>query len=188
MRCRLPVLMLLSCIFSCALSAQESSRWCVSTNAADWAYLLTVNAGGQYAISRHFTLETQARWNPWSFNNADNDVFQSRQRTFSVGGRWWPWYTYSGWWLGARGQYQEYNSGGLSSASTEEGDALGVVLAGGYSVQITRWLNVDLGVGIWGGHSRYTTYACPHCGRVTDSGEKVFFLPDEMLVSAMFIF
>ena len=187
MKCRfiLPVLAAFVCF---PMYSQDNSRWCVSTNAADLAYLLTLNVGAQYAFDRHFTVETRARWNPWSFKNAGKDDFHSRQRSFSLGARWWPWYTYSGWWVGAKGQYQEYNSGGLSSSASEEGDAVGMVLSAGYSFQITKWLDIDLGLGIWGGRATYTSYECPHCGHATGSGSRAFFLPDEMLVSAMFIF
>lgn len=189
MRCRfLAILCLLSVAIPAFGQGSQDSRWCVATNAADLAYLFTVNASGQYSISRHLSIEAQTRWNPWTFRNSDDADFRSRQRTFSLGTRWWPWYTYSGWWLGARGQYQEYNSGGLRSPETEEGDAWGLAISGGYSLQICKWFNVDLGLGFWGGYKRYTAYACPTCGRIVGNGEKGFILPDELLVSAMFIF
>lgn len=189
MKCRLTASFALLLVAVIASGREKSdTRWGIATNAADWVYLITVNASGQYALSRHFSLEAQARWNPWSFRKADDQLCQSRQRTFSFGTRWWPWYSYSGWWMGARCQYQEYNRGGLKSPDTEEGDAAGLVLSGGYSIQLNRWLNIDLGFGFWGGRARYTTYACPTCGIVTGGGSKTFFLPDELLLSAMIVF
>ena len=44
------------------------------------------------------------------------------------------------------------------------------------------------GIGVWGGMTRYTTYACPTCGTVTDNGKKVFILPDDVMVSLIYIF
>ena len=171
-----------------AAAGQESARWSISTNAVDWACLLTANASAQFSVARHFTLEAQARWNPWTFNKTSEAQLQSRQRSFSLGARWRPWYTYSGWWMAARGQYKEYNYGGIGSMETEEGDAAGFVLSGGFSLQIKKWLNIDIGGGFWGGYKKYVRYACPYCGRRTDQGEKAFILPDELLISAMFIF
>lgn len=187
MKCRALIFLLL--LFPAMESfCQETPRWSISTNAFEWANLATVNASGQFSIARHFTLEASTRWNPWSYSNNNGDRFQSRQRTFAFGTRWWPWYAYSGWWAGLKGQYQEYNRGGLRSQETEEGDAAGLVVGGGFSFQINRWLNLDLGVGFWGGYTKYTTYACPVCGKTLDKGSKPFILPDEMMISAMFIF
>lgn len=187
MKCRILLLVCLTA-FSVRAMAQDALKWSVSTNLADWAYLVTFNVSGQYALARHFSLEAQARWNPWAFGDWQQNALQSKQRTVSIGTRWWPWYTYSGWWVGARGQYQEYNSGGFKARDTEEGDAFGLVMSGGYSLQLAKWLNLDFGLGFWGGYSKYRTYACPNCGRLTGGGEKTFFLPDEMMISAMLIF
>lgn len=187
MRYRIPILIAVLLIPT-ASPARESARWGVSTNAVDWAYLLTANASAQFSVSRHFTLETQARWNPWTFNSMSDAQLQSRQRSFSLGARWWPWYVYSGWWVAARAQYSEYNSGGLLTMETEEGDAAGLAVSAGFSIQVKKWLNIDVGGGFWSGYKKYIRYACPYCGRRTDQGEKVFFLPDELLISAMFIF
>lgn len=187
MKCRI-IILTVAMLATLSSAARESARWGISTNAVDWACLLTANASGQFAVSRHFTLEAQARWNPWTFNKSSENQLQSRQRCFSLGARWWPWYAYSGWWVAARGQYREYNFGGLGTMETEEGDAAGLVLSAGFSLQVKKWLNIDFGAGFWGGYKNYVTYACPSCGRRTDQGGKGFVLPDELLISAMFIF
>ena len=187
MRCRFAILTAVL-LLSAPSYGQESARWSLSTNAIDWATLLTTNVSAQYSLSQHLTLEGQARWNPWTFNKGGESQLQTRQRTFSLGARWWPWYTYSGWWVSARGQISEYNFGGLRTMETEEGDAAGLVLSAGYSFQLKKWLNIDFGAAFWGGYKRYVKYACPNCGNRTDQGEKAFVLPDEVLISAMFIF
>lgn len=187
MRCRI-IILIVALLLPPAASARESARWSFSTNAVDWAWMLTANASAQYSVSRHFTLEAQAKWNPWTFNKTSESQLQSRQRCLSLGARWWPWYTYSGWWISARGQYREYNYGGLGTMETEEGDAAGVALSAGFSLQVTKWLNIDFGGGFWGGYKKYVRYACPYCGSKTDQGERSFILPNELLISAMFIF
>ncbi len=106
----------------------------------------------------------------------------------NAGIRWWPWHIYSGWWLGARGQWMEYNRGGIFSRSTEEGEAVGAGLSAGYTRMLHRNWNIEFGLGVWGGTTRYTTYACPSCGTVTDGGKKAFILPDDLMVSLIYIF
>ncbi|MCR5351412.1 MAG: DUF3575 domain-containing protein [Bacteroidales bacterium] len=193
-RLRAP-LFVLACLLGCltsGISAQEVSerhaRLAVSQNLADDLFLGTLNADAQYAILRHWTLGAGARYNNWTWRYRQDAQFESRQKTFYVGTRWWPWYTYSGWWSGAKIQYQEYNRGGLSGPETEEGDAFGLSLGGGYAVHVNAWFNVEFGLYGWTGVTRYVTYACPYCGKRTDAGTKAFLLPDEVRVALQFIF
>lgn len=165
-----------------------SSRWAGEINVVDLGFLGTVNGDFQFALAQHWTIEAQARYNNWTYNKAKENQLESRQKTFAAGVRFWPWYTYSGWWIGLKGQYQEYNRGGIGTLETEEGDAFGGVLSAGYSLQINRWFNIDFGLGGWAGMTKYTTYACPHCGKRVDEGKKFFFLPNEVVIAAMFIF
>ena len=107
---------------------------------------------------------------------------------FAAGARFWPWHVYSGWWLGAKAQYQEYNRGGIRSALTEEGDRVGAGLSAGYSYMLLPHLNLDFGLGVWGGYAWYTSYACPVCGLTTDRGGKGFILPSDLLLSLTYVF
>ena len=166
----------------------NQARLAVSQNLADYLFLGTLNADIQYSVHRAWTLQAGAKYNNWTWRHRMDTQFESRQQCYYLGARWWPWYTYSGWWLGTRLQYQEYNRGGIVSPQTEEGDAFGLGASGGYSVHVNRWLNVDFGIGVWGGMTRYVTYACPYCGRRVDEGTKPFFLPNEARIALEFIF
>ena len=167
---------------------QSRARLAVGQNFADYLMLGTLNADLQYSVHRSWTLQAGARYNGWTFRHRSENQFQARQQTYCLGARWWPWYTYSGWWAGARLQYQEYNRGGILSPETEEGDAYGMSLGGGYALHLNHWLNVDFGLYGWGGMTRYVRYACPYCGRRTDSGTRPFVLPDEVRIALQFIF
>lgn len=173
----------------------DLSRWCVSTNIADWAWFGTINGELQYSVARRFSLDVDAKYNNWTFKD---DIVTERkraaQKTFAAGLRFWPWYVYSGWWFGAKAQYQEYSRGGLFKVlEKEEGDAYGVALSAGYSVQIFKWLDIDFGIGLWGGMKDYVTWhmdgvSCPACGRKIDEGSKFFVMPNEVYVSFAVIF
>lgn len=182
------------CLLSApALHAQDPelehrARMAVSQNVADYIFLGTLNAEIQYSVHRNWTLGLGARYNNWTWRQRQDTQFEARQQTYYLDGRWWPWYTYSGWWAGSKLQYKEYNRGGLVSPETEEGDAFGLSIGGGCSIHVNRWLNVDVGLYGWGGLTKYVTYACPYCGQRTDEGTKAFFLPDEARIALQFVF
>lgn len=168
--------------------SRYKARWSAEMNAVDLAFLGTVSGEIQFAVAQHFSVLGQARYNNWTYNNGQSNQFESRQKTYALGARFWPWYSYSGWWMEAKAQYQEYNRGGIGTLRTEEGDAIGGTFAAGYSLQINKWFNVDFGLGGWLGNTRYTVYACPNCGKVLEDGNKFFILPNEVTIAAMFIF
>ena len=173
------------------LSAPRSGaqRLSVGTNVADWLSLGTLNANASVAVARHFTINAEARVNPWTFNTNDSETqLQNRHQTYSAGMRWWPWYVYSGWWVGLAAQYQEYNRGGIFSRDTEEGDAFGAILGAGYTIMLHEHLNLDVGAAGWTGQTVYTVYDCPRCGRISDSGKKWFILPSEVYLSLIWVF
>ena len=167
-------------------SAQD---WSVSTNAMDYVSLGTLNAEVSMATGRHISINASARINPWTFHKGDpSKQMQNRQQTYAVGIRYWPWHIYSGWWMSGMAQYQEYNRGGIISATTEEGDAYGLSIGAGYSLMLHEHWNLDFGLSLWGGQKTFVTYACPSCGKITEKGAKWFFLPNDLRVSIAYIF
>ena len=206
------------CIAMCLGLSASAQKWAVSANAGDFLTFGTLNVSGQFAFSRHFSLDASVRYNPWIFNNGKLNQFNYRHQTYSLGVKYWPWFIYSGFWVSLKGQYQEYsrtllnfNLGHASEKATtgvdgkkysqlEQGDAFGGVATLGYTFMITKWFNVDLGVGGWAGYTKYKTYdrsnaaRCTTCGRRTDADTKapasgkMFLLPNELVVSAMFVF
>lgn len=169
-------------------SLEYKARFCIGHNFADDLILGTLNLDGQISFWRHWSVMLGARYNNWTWRPATELQFEKRQRTFYAGVRWWPWYSYSGWYVGGKFQWQEYNRGGIFRRETEEGDALGLCLGGGYDVHIFDWLNLELGGYFWFGGTKYVTYACPHCGKRIDDGKKFFILPDEVRIALQFVF
>lgn len=165
----------------------SAQKWSIGTNAAEWANLGTINADGSVAAGRHASVGVGFRYNPWTFGEAAK-ALKNKQRTVYMYGRWWPWYVYSGWWLGGKMQVEEYSHGGIFRRETEEGNAYGLGLSGGYTLMLHKHLNLDFGIGLWGGYTKYTVYACPTCGRVVEGGNKWFLMPDDLLISMIYIF
>jgi len=185
-------------LYTAGAAAATAQTWAVAVNAADIAELGTLGVEGSAAVGQHWSIHAGAKVNPWTFARRDtgNGLFsepnpnqkQNRKQEYAIGARWWPWNVYSGWWFGGKGQYQEFNRGGFFTETSQEGDAFGAGLAGGYSLMLKEHWNLDFGLGLWTGWMKYTTYACPSCGKVVDEGQKWFILPNEAIVSLVYIF
>jgi len=161
----------------------------VGVNALDIANVGTLNAEAGISVSQHVFLSASARINPWTFYRGDAlKQKQNRHQTYSVGMRWWPWHVYSGWWLASKAQFEEYNRGGFVSRETEEGNAYGMGLGFGYSIMLSDHINMDFGAGAWGGYKVYKVYRCPTCGKVKEEGDKWFLVPNEAILSLIYVF
>ncbi|MCQ2133983.1 MAG: DUF3575 domain-containing protein [Bacteroidales bacterium] len=164
--------------------AQNAS---VSTNIIGYADFLTINAEGSYGFARHWTANAGFQFNPWSFKGDWGEARNDRRSVYA-GARYWLWNIYSGWWFGGKLQWEEYNRGGFKYPETEEGDAYGVGAATGYSLMLHRNINLDFGLGLWGGYKKYTVYRCPTCGKIEEQGEKAFIMPNDFQLSLVFTF
>lgn len=167
----------------------EAQTLSLSTNLLDYACLGTLNADVSYSLSRRWSVTAGARYNPFTFRKGDPDKqFQLRQQSYSLGARLWPWHTWSGWWFAGKLRYQEYNSGGIRSLETREGDRFGAGLYAGYTYMLTSHLNIEFGLGLWSGLDVYRCYSCPVCGVTLESGKTHFILPDDIMISLAYVF
>ena len=167
----------------------EAQTVSLSTNLLDYACLGTLNADVSYSLSRRWSVTAGARYNPFKFRKGDPDKqFQLRQQSYSLGARLWPWHTWSGWWFAGKLRYQEYNSGGIRSLETREGDRFGAGLYAGYTYMLTSHLNIEFGLGLWSGLDVYRCYSCPVCGVTLESGKTHFILPDDIMISLAYVF
>lgn len=183
-KCFIVILLLVLC-----WKPVSGQRVSVSTNLLEYLNLATLNADVSYAVSRHWSVGAAVKYNPWTFNSARvGKQFQNRQQCYSAAGRYWLWHTYSGWWFSGKLQYQEYNSGGLLDRSTEEGDRFGAGLSAGYTYMLHPRLNIEFGIGLWGGYRKYKVYSCPACGVTESAGAGAFVLPDDIRISLAYVF
>lgn len=166
-----------------------AQKFSISTDLLGYACLGTINADVSLAVSQKLSLTAGARYNPFTFNAGDRQKqFQLRQRSCSVGARLWPWHTGSGWWFAGKLRYQEYNMGGILSPQTAEGDRYGAGLYAGYTHMLSRHFNIEFGAGVWGGTDRFSRYSCTVCGVTQETGKCLFVLPDDIMVSLVYVF
>lgn len=174
-------------VFSLLAFTAHGQKYSVSTNMAGYLNFGTMNVEVSYAPHRHWSLTAGARYNPFTFHGNGRQM-QNRQQSYSLGTRYWPWHIYSGWWIAAKLQYQEYSMGGIVSSETEEGDRWGAGLSAGYTYMVHPRINLDFGLGFWSGVKEYARYSCPACGLTLDRGIKGFILPDNVIIGISYVF
>ncbi len=182
------IITVLALVFAFSLGA-DAQKWSVGTNLIDYINFGTFNVEGSASVSRYMTVNASIRYNPWNFRTYEKETqMQNRVQQYALGVRVWPWHIYSGWWFGARAQYQEYNRGGIRSYRTEEGDAFGAGLSFGYTHMLNRHLNLEFGAGVWAGVKSYAFFEYPRYGKLLDRGTGMFVMPNDLLVSLVWIF
>lgn len=157
----------------------------VATNLLDYLNLGTINAEFGLSPWPEWSFYLKGRYNPFTYN-FDGQI-QNRVAGGAIGARYWFWYSNSGWFLNAHTGYSKYNTGGIADSYAYEGDAVSVAMGGGYALMLSKRLNLDFALGIQGGHTSYTKYACPKCGKIIGRSKKIFVAPANMLVQLSLI-
>ena len=117
-----------------------------------------------------------------------NDQHHQQQAVY-LGFRYWPWYVYSGWWFGIKGQYKDFATSGIWRPALNTGSSVGAGLSAGYTFLLHERLNLDFGIGAWGGRMlKHTLYECPVCLDIRETGPKWFAGIDEISISIIYIF
>lgn len=184
---RLSACMVAMMLAACFAWAQN---WSVSSNMIGLADMGTLNASASYAVAKHWSVTAGVRYNPFSFRDGsmEGGAVRKMQRGASLGARYWLWHVYSGWWMSAQAQYQEYNFTKKKAGNTSEGDRIGAAVSAGYSYMVAPWLNVELGLGFWSGYDKYKVYDCPTCGLTVERGSRFFLSPEDVILALSIIF
>lgn len=167
--------------------AVGAQNYAVTTNVLDYMDFGTMNIEASCGIARQWTLLAGVKYNPFYWKIKGTEM-ADRQRSVEAGARFWPWHIYSGWWMAGKLKWQEYNLGGITSQLASDGDRYGGSLSAGYTFMLNTHLNLDIGLGLWGGYDVYTAYECLHCGKIKGEGEKFFILPNDILLTISYIF
>ena len=162
----------------------------VGTNVVDWVNLGTANIEAGLSIGQHFSAFVGGRYNPWSFDNTRQNVpMRNNVKNAYIGMRYWPWYIYSGWWVALKGQYEQFMEGGFWRPIMEEGTAIGAGLSGGYTIMLHKNLNMEFGIGLWGGrYTDYSKYQCTDCLDLITAGPRNFLQFDDLVIAFVYVF
>ena len=180
----------MSCLlFICASRTADAQQVSISTNAITWANFGTMNVEGAVSVSKHFTVFAGVKYNPWEFATKSNVVMLDKQITGYAGAKYWPWHVYSGWWIGAKAQFQDFDQAGFLTENLVSGQALGMGLSAGYTFMISPHFNIDLGLGGWGGRVlNYTGYKDVAGIEVETTGARNFVFLDSVIIALAYIF
>ena len=74
MKYRILLYFLFFLIFAAKPQTVEAQNVAISTNAVDWLNFGTANIGVGVDVSRHFSVEAGARYNPWSFSRKSSGL------------------------------------------------------------------------------------------------------------------
>jgi len=165
----------------------KAQKWSLGTNLLDYANFLTINAEAGVSLHQHWSLTAEGRYNPFYFKGRSSQI-QNKKLSIAAGARYWPFFVYSGFYYGARVQWCRYSTGGIFSKKGMEGDALGMGLNFGYSLMLTKHLNIEFGIGIWFGGTTFREYRSLPCGKLTASGTKAFIAPDDIQINLLYYF
>lgn len=168
----------------------NAQTFSIASNIADWAYLGTINLEGGMGVARRLSVSLGGKLNLWHFDDKKNNVvIQDQRETAYLGIKFWPWYVYSGWWVGAKGQYEKRISSNVWRPALENSTAIGGVLSTGYAIMLNKHLNIDFGVGAFGGrYIDYTLYRCSDCKEIRQQGPRNFIRFDDILITMTYIF
>lgn len=189
----LTAILLLTALFSASrLDAQDRSKTqtVLSTDLVDWASLGTINVEAGMSVHQHFSVQAGARYNPWNFKSGRLSLpLYTHQATAYAGCRYWPWYVFSGWWLGVQAQYTQYEETGVWRPALDTGTAVGGGVSLGYTLMLHEKLNLEFGAGVWAGKRyKHVLYCCPECMDVREANPGKFVALNDISVALMYVF
>lgn len=172
------------------ITGEDRSRyWALSTNLLGYADLLTLNFELQYAFGRHWSLDMAGKFNGLTLKKDTEGQLMDRKSVASVGAKYWPWYVFSGWWVSGFMRTESFSRSNLTKTmGFRSGDSYGAGISAGYALILTKWFNLDFGVGAWGGYRTTSTYEFPDLEHSTGRTSKGFIDVADITVSAMFVF
>lgn len=156
----------------------------ISTNLVDWVDLATVNFSIEYAFARHWSADIVYGYNGWDFKQG---ALKDKRRSVSVGVRYWPWYSYSGAWVRPFLGAESSDAAGLPVKFLNGTcDRFGAGFSAGYSLMLSRHLNLDFGVGFWGG-MRHNLESAASQTASPAAAWGGFIAPKDIRISLMFV-
>lgn len=172
-----------ACLFASVMKGQNLH---VSANLLDYLNLGTINAEIGLSPAPKWTIYIRGRYNPFSFRlSKHSKQVQNRTAGLAVGGRYWFWYSNSGWFLDSNLAFNRYNTAGVLDKYAYEGDAYGIGIGAGYALMLNRKWNLNFGAGLQGGHTVYMKYECSRCGKVIGRYGKFYLVPANMMVQLL---
>lgn len=165
----------------------RGQNYSVSTNVAKWLMMGTANIQAGVPASRHLSIEAGAAYNPFTFGKDKKQKYFRRAEVL-FGGRYWPWFVNSGWFISAYADWTKYSWGGIFTQKAYEGNTYGLKLGGGYALMLDKGINLEMGLGAFAGYDKHTEYNCTKCGKSLGKKEGFIVSPSALLLGVTIVF
>jgi hypothetical protein len=147
----------------------------------------SINLGMEFRVSKRFTLEIPASYNPWSFG--DNTKWKHILVQPEL--RWWACEPFNGHFFGLHGHYAFYNIGNVGTDWMKryrfEGWLAGGGITYGYQFYLGYRWNLELAVGAGYTFLKYDRYECKTCGDLLKKESIGFIGPTKAAVTLIYI-
>lgn len=176
----------------CSVGIIHAQDIAAKTNLLYWA-TSTPNAGVEFGLGKHSTLELTGGYNPWTLNSDANRKI--KHWLVMPEYRYWLCERFNGHFFGLHAGYAYYNLSGvrlpfLRSSMKEhryQGWATGAGLSYGYSwILGPRW-NLEATIGLGYVYTKYDKYECATCGEFKGNEDKHYLGPTKAAISLIYI-
>lgn len=167
----------------------NAQSYTLSTNVIEWCNYGTINLDAGMSLSRHFTINAGCKYNPWEFQTKNGMPVMNNQLTAYLGTRYWFFFANTGWWLGARMRFSDFEQTGVLRPKYILGKSLGAGVSAGYTWLLTDHFSIEFAAGLWGGrHLKYEQYRTYDNKILDDRGPRNFIALDDISLSLVYVF
>ena len=184
------------CLLLCCLTVRAQKAVVKSNLLYDLT--TTVNAGVEWGVSPHWTIDVSANYNGWTF--ADNKKW--KHWLLQPEARYWLCERFNGHFVGAHLLGGTYNLGNLHTDfnlfGTDfgqlkdyryEGWMLGAGLVYGCHWILSRRWSIEAAIGVGYVYTRADKYECPHCGdKLEENKPHHYFGPTKAAINLIYAF
>lgn len=164
----------------------------VKTNLPYWG-TATFNAGLEFRLARHWTLDIEAGLNPFDGKN-DDGTYDRSMKHLRVHPeiRYWFCESFQGHFLGLHVPFIAYNFADLKVLDLEnerrQGWGTGVGVSYGYQWLLSEHWNLEATLGVGYLYLNYDKFPCANCGNKSEDNKKHYFGPTQAAVSLIYLF
>ena len=175
------------------LTGEKGSTVGIKTNIPYWGAMVTFNAGAEFRLARHWSLDIETGLNPFDGKKEDGSYGKSLKHwRLHPEMRYWFCETFYKHFIGLHVPYILYNVSDIKLLGTEnerhQGWGAGVGVSYGYSWLLSKHWNLEATVGVGYLYLESEKYPCTNCGRRQEYVKKHYFGPTQAAVSLIYQF
>lgn len=148
---------------------------------------LTLNAGIEYVLNKHTSIDLSANYNPWTFGNNKKWKHWTIQPEF----RYWIKEPFKSHFIGGSIIYGEYNFAKLKILDIanyrHQGNLYGIGASYGYQWKLTERWHMESNISVGYMRLRYDKYDYENCGKYMGKHHKNYWGPIKAGVSIIYI-